>query len=297
MVKRWLSYLQQMFPWYKNWPLSFIAFFATYYMAEAIIGQLKPSFEINLLFGALTYGLFWLFLRVLDELKDYEIDKKLFRDRPLITGVVTIKDLESLALLIVFLMIVFNAFLAWINILYFIISLVYCLLMFKFFFYPKISKSLILAVISHNPVIIVLQFYILSFIFQQYGYGVFDLNIVLMMFMFWFPWLNWEVARKIRAPEQEDDYETYSQIFGLKGASAIILGLSTIVVGLLWHLILEFELSIIMGLVTSLSYLYFVFRVVLFLVNPVSKNAILKQAAEIFLIGFYASVFLVLIMG
>ena len=292
MVKRWMSYLQQMFPLHQNLPLSIVAFFATYYMAEAIIGKLNPRFEVNLLLGALTYSLFWLFLRVVDELKDYEIDKRLFRDRPLITGIVTIKDLERLALLIVFLMIVFNVFLAWINILYFIISLVYSLLMFKFFFYPKIQKSLILAVISHNPIILILQFYILSFIFLKYGYGVFDANIVLMMLMFWLPWLSWEIARKIRAPEQEDEYETYSQIFGIKGACTIVIIMSTIVIGLLWYLTMEFELSIIMSLASTVFYLYFIFRIILFLVNPVAKNAVLKRAAEIFLIGFYASVFI-----
>ena len=265
MVKRWISYLQQMFPLKQNLPLSIVAFFATYYMAEAIIGKLSPKFEVNLLAGALTYGMFWLFLRVLDELKDYEIDKKLFRDRPLITGIVTIKDLERLAIWVAVFMIALNVFLPWINILFFSISLVYCLLMFKFFFIPKISKSLILAVISHNPVVLVIQLYILSFIVYKYGYGVFDTNIVLMMLMFWFLWLNWEIARKIRAPEDEDAYETYSQIFGLNGASAIVITLSTIVVGLLWYFIMEFELSIVLGLATTVFYLYFILRVILFL--------------------------------
>ena len=124
MVKRWISYLQQMFPLKQNLPLSIVAFFATYYMAEAIIGKLSPKFEVNLLAGALTYGMFWLFLRVLDELKDYVIDKKLFRDRPLITGIVTIKDLEILAIGVAALMIVLNVFLPWINIVFFFVSLV-----------------------------------------------------------------------------------------------------------------------------------------------------------------------------
>jgi heme O synthase-like polyprenyltransferase len=290
MINRWLAYLNEMFPLQRNIPVSFIAFFATYYFAESVIGETGFYFDYTLILGAISYGLFWLFLRALDELKDYEIDKKLFRDRPLITGLVTLRDIKVLATVIGLLLVAINLFLAKVHIVFFSIAFIYCLLMFKFFFYPRIAKSLTLAVITHNPIVPITQLYIMSFIFYRYGIDVFGFDLALMILLFWLPWLNWEISRKIRAPQEEDEYETYSQIFGFRWACFVVLFLSLTTLIILWYFVLIFDMNIVTGVLLTLTFGYFAARTIMFLLKPTLERSKMKESSELFLIGYYLSI-------
>jgi len=107
--------------------------------------------------------------------------------------------------------------------------------MFKYFFWNKISQSLILAVVTHNPFVPLLMIYIMSIAWQEPS-----LNIpqVITIFLFWMPYLAWEFARKIRAPQEETDYTTYSKLVGAKGACLLFLGTSFLTIFLSFFLVL-----------------------------------------------------------
>ena len=61
------------------------------------------------------------------------------------------------------------------------------------------------------------------------------------LFTLYFPALIWEIARKIKAPKDENDYTTYSKLFGYKKATKFILVLT--IVDIITNIILVFNLN------------------------------------------------------
>ena len=92
-----------------------------------------------------------------------------------------------------------------------------------FFQKHKIAKSLPLALVTHNPVQIFINLYIVSFTVIKYQLPFFDLTNMLALLTLYFPALIWEVSRKIKAPEEETEYVTYSKLFGYKKAVNFVL--------------------------------------------------------------------------
>jgi 4-hydroxybenzoate polyprenyltransferase len=293
MLKRLWRYLLQMFPPHKNVPVTLLSFFSVFFLAEVVAGRDVLTVDLRAILGAVTLVLFLLLVRVMDEFKDYEIDKKLFKDRPLVTGVVTRKDLTVLGFATFFLLIALNLFQGWVVLGVFALCLIYSLLMYKFFFWPKIKESLILALITHNPIALLFQLYIIAFVLQRYGFGVFKRDLLLLAFLFWLPWLTWEIARKIRAPEDEDEYETYSQNFGPRGASVIVMvlvaGMGALAVYFAWKAGLGWIPVGLFGATAALV----VCRILWFVAKTTSKRAGFKPVIEFLMmvlhIGFFVS--------
>ena len=117
-----------------------------------------------------------------------------------------------------------------------------------FFQKYKIQKSLPLALVTHNPVQFIMNIYIISFTIIKYNsilpegskIPAVDLINAFACFTLYFPALYWEVSRKIRAPQDETEYVTYSKLFGYKKAAnfalfVILLDITTNFV-LVWNL-------------------------------------------------------------
>ena len=69
---------------------------------------------------------------------------------------------------------------------------------------------------THNPVQLILNLYVISFTVIKYDLEWFTLTNAMALFTLYFPALIWEVTRKIRAPKDETEYVTYSKLFGYK---------------------------------------------------------------------------------
>ena len=169
-----------------------------------------------------------LILRLMDELKDREIDRQLFSDRPLPSGRVRESDLVfSLVVLIVLFVLVNsqagNAFWAALAV------LGYALLMFVYFFMPGLLRQhLLLNLATHNPVIPLMLLYLAILFSVESGMEIHHIDwakTLLSIAMIWAPFFAWEIARKIRSAEEETAYVTYSQIFGRAGA-VLVAGLA-----------------------------------------------------------------------
>ena len=91
-----------------------------------------------------------------------------------------------------------------------------------FFQKHKIQKSLPMALLTHNPVQIIMNIYIISFVIIKYGLSVLNVYNFLAVLTLYFPALIWEVSRKIRAPKDETEYVTYSKLFGYKKATNFV---------------------------------------------------------------------------
>nr|MCR5440707.1 UbiA family prenyltransferase [Lachnospiraceae bacterium] len=208
-----------------------------------LLNEGVTSFDIGIqeFVGAYTVFAFLLWLRIADDLKDYETDKVLFPDRPLARGAVYKKDIIILCAVVEAIAVVLNIIFMN-NIIFFCILYAYGYLMSKWFFQKaKIQPSLPLALVTHNPVQMFVNLYIISFTVIKYGLRPFTITTVMTLWTLYFPALIWEVSRKIKAPKDENDYTTYSKLFGYKKATRFVMILT--IVDIITNIILVFRLN------------------------------------------------------
>ena len=284
MVTRLWRYIQTMFPVHRAFPVCLLSFVVTWCTATTVSGG-ELRFHPRLIAGAFSSVLFALLLRVMDEFKDYDLDRRLFPDRPIITGMVTVRDLTVLGWSTAVALFLLNVMLGPVIFGMFIVCFCYTLLMFKFFFWEKVRESLMYALVTHNPVVLLLQCYTISYLSP----GTINPTLLApVAVIFWLPWLTWEIARKIRAPESEDAYETYSRVFGYRGACAIVIVLVSLVfVGVLW--VSRFYGGgplLVAGIGAATCFV--AYRVVRFVRAPVSGKAPLRLVLETYLMIFFA---------
>lgn len=83
MLKRLHIYFKERYPIVPRIILGLIVFMEIYFIVLLNNGITKFNIGIQEIVGAYTVFAFLLWLRIADDLKDYETDKKLFKDRPL----------------------------------------------------------------------------------------------------------------------------------------------------------------------------------------------------------------------
>ena len=232
MLKRIGIYLNEMFP------LS--AFVGSILTAVAVqltylrLYDLKPNSLFQLLVPAFVLTAVSLLIRVMDEFKDYQDDLTNFPERPLPSGRVHKSDLVALGyfcvMLILFLSMTSSRLLIWS-----IITLLFTGLMLKWFFIEAMMrKSLPLAFITHHPIVLFNFIYLLIACTQMNAEVTFEKAIYILPVCLIFT--NWEVVRKVKTPEQETAYTTYSKIFGPRVAIFIALVLQFIFVGTVYNI-------------------------------------------------------------
>ena len=227
-LKRLYIYQKEMYPVLERLALGYIVFAEIYFIVLLNHGVTEFDLGIQELVGGFTVFSFLFWLRIADDFKDYELDCRLFPERPLPSGRVKKKDLAVFVAILITVTLVLNAVFMN-NFLFCIILYTYGSLMAVWFFQKhKIAKSLPLALVTHNPVQLLMNIYIISFAIIKYDIPKFDMINVLAVFTLYFPALIWEVSRKIRAPKDETEYVTYSKLFGYK-KSTVFVAVVTIV--------------------------------------------------------------------
>jgi 4-hydroxybenzoate polyprenyltransferase len=216
MLKRIWIYLKEMYPLFSRLVVGLGIFFELYFIVLLNYGVTDFNIGMPEFVGALTVFAFLLLLRIADDFKDYKTDKELFPERALPSGKVKKGDLITLLVVVESIVVILN--ILFMNNLPFLAFLyIYGGLMsFWFFAKGKIQKSLPLALITHNPVQIIINIYVVSFTCIKYGLDWQSLVVVFAILTMYFPGLIWEVSRKIRAPKDETKYITYSKLFGYK---------------------------------------------------------------------------------
>lgn len=270
MLKRLNIYFKEMYPIIPRLILGFLVFSEMYFIlilngggtAELdnglnIVFQNSNILEDGKLTGSATLfkiGLqeiicgftvfsFLCWLRIADDFKDYELDCRLFAHRPLPSGRVTKRDLKIfITLLIAFTLIINFIFMP--NFLFCLILYTYGSLMAVWFFQKhKIQTSLTKALVTHNPVQLILNLYIISFTLIKYkGFiNLSPLYIVCALLTLYFPAFIWEISRKLRAPKDETEYVTYSKLFGIKKPTTLIEIVT--IVDIITNMILVWQLN------------------------------------------------------
>jgi hypothetical protein len=246
------NYLAAMFPLPVMLPAALVSFLAVHWglqaMTEPSILPGSVAVTGRVLLGALSLGLFQLLLRVYDELKDAETDIALgkagdprYKDRPIVTGHVTVADLDALRAYVTWGLVVLNLLLGVDVFLAFLGAFALCWLSGKWFFWPAVSRNLLLAFATHNPLTLVLGLYVVAIFASEFTYRApLDGWVALLLLGLYLPVAAWEVGRKVRLPEEETDYQTYSKWFGWRLAAAIpgvcVIGSAVCLTAVLWHL-------------------------------------------------------------
>ncbi len=282
-------YLQYMFPPVLMVP-AFLMYFAAFYGSlQALAGYAPISLTTRSVIGAVTFVLLSLLLRVYDELKDVETDLRLGRagdpryaDRPIVTGEVRVEDIVWLRWLTTALLFAINlplfpssAFVA------FLVCFGLTYASFRWFFYPPMQRNLLLAFITHNPLVAVMLVYALVLFQADFTRDAAVVDILVLLIGLWMPLAAWEWSRKIRLPEQETDYTTYSKIVGWRVATAMVILFWTVATGCVaWTLMragfgwLGAGITIVVGCLA-------IGRAAQFLAAPTPARAELRPVSEL----------------
>ena len=266
MIKRLNIYFKEMYPIIPRLLLGFIVFGEIYFILLLNYGITDFSLGIQEIVGGITVFGFLMFLRIADDFKDYESDKRLFPDRAFPSDKVYKKDLNTVVAIDIAVLTILN-FVFMNNQFFYLFLMAYGVLMSLWFFQKhKISKSLPLALVTHNPVQMVLNLYIISFCCIKYNLKPFTLTSFLVLMTLYFPALIWEVSRKIRAPKDETEYTTYSKLFGHKKATIFVLILT--LVDIVTNLLLVINLNIIGFFVLIVNVVVMTAQFIMFIKNP-----------------------------
>ena len=278
MLKRLRIYFKERYPLAARFVLGCIVFLEIYFIILLNNNVTDFSIGVQEIVGAYTVFAFLMWLRIADDLKDYETDMRLFPDRPLPSGRVTKKDIVIVCIVAQSIVVVLNLIFMN-NFVFFCVLYAYGYLMSKWFFRRKvIQPSLPLALITHNPVQMFVNVYIISFTVTKYGLNAFTLITIMALWTLYFPALIWEVSRKIRAPKDENDYTTYSKLFGYKKSTMFVMILT--VVDIVTNMILVYNLNKITIILFVLLVSWMVWKFLSFIKDP--EKFVLVEKVELY---------------
>lgn len=223
------DYLGEMFPPAFQIPIGAASFASVYFGLQALGGATRMTVGWRALGGAATVILFSLLMRVYDELKDVETDLRLaragdprYKDRAIVTGRVQVADLVALRWTVTALLGALNLTLGfpW-PLLAFLGLFAVGWLSFRWFFWPAVSRNLLLAFLTHNPIALLVGAYVVAVYVADFGAASLPSKAALLLLAGWAPIAAWETSRKVRHPTEETEYQTYSKLLGWRTASLL----------------------------------------------------------------------------
>lgn len=266
MLKRINIYFKEMYPPISRLFVSLLIFLQVYFLLLLNHDVSDFSFDKREAIGIITIFVFLLLLRIADDFKDFKTDHVNFPDRALPSGKIFKKDLILVIALSI--AVVFTLNLLYMqNIGWFLFLFIYGALMSVWFFQRyRIQPNLILALITHNPVQFILNFYVISFVVDKYQIPFWSWQTVLVTFTMYFPVLFWEVSRKIRAPEDETQYNTYSKVMGVRKSVGLVV--IAVLLDIITNVILLWRINLPIAILLLINTGYQVLRSIQFIRNP-----------------------------
>jgi 4-hydroxybenzoate polyprenyltransferase len=240
--RRLSAYLAERFPLLGHGVLIAAYYSSNQFLARTLTHPGQPMrYDRSTLLGALTLLGFFFHLRVFDEHKDYAEDCLHYPGRVLQRGLVTLRDLKILGALAIAAEVALSAlrgpaaFVGW------LFPFIFSLLMLKEFFVRDwLKRHFLTYAVSHLLVMPLLSLMVFSFATGRPPWEA-PLWFGVYAWVGFFVTFNWEVSRKIRAPEDEiEGVDTYTRVFGTYGAAWVVLLLRVIDTALValvgWHL-------------------------------------------------------------
>lgn len=231
---RLAAYLRERFPLLGHGVLIVSYYSSNQFLARTLTDPGEPMrYGLHSLLGAVTLFCVFFHLRVFDEHKDFEDDTRHYPERVLQSGIITLRDLKILGALAISTELLLSALGGSMSLVALLLTLGFSVLMLKEFFARAwLKRHFLVYAISHMLIMPLMALTVYSFATQRYPWqapGWFWLYA----FVGFFVTFNWEVSRKIRAPEQEiDGVESYTKIFGTYGAAWLVLAIRVVDTGL-----------------------------------------------------------------
>jgi hypothetical protein len=281
MFKRLQIYIREMFPLKTYLPFAFFNHYVLFFSVQLLLGVGKPILSFYSLIGVATILGFMLIMRIFDELKDEAVDQELFKNRPYPRGAVTKPDLIFLFIMTFFVVVALNCFKTY-TLPFFLVCVGYGFLTFKWFFLKDlISSNLFLALLTHQPITLLVNIYVVSTAMVQtntvhWTSGIFGLAVV-----FFLPILGWELSRKIKARGEENRYVTYSKLLGYKWATVLSMLVNLSYTACLIYWGIRLDRSVWHIALQCIVALWMVFVYIRFLRSPYVVNRVMKQTTEI----------------
>lgn len=223
--RRLAAYLAERFPLAKHGVLIAAYASSNHFLAQALVEpERRLAYDGRFALIALALLGFFFHLRVFDEHKDFAEDSRHYPDRVLQRGLVTLGHLRWLGGIAIGLELAAAmlcgraALVAW------LIAFGYSLLMLEEFFLRQwLKERFFLYATSHLAVMPLLALTVFSFTTGLYPWQAPGLYL-LYAWVGFFVTFNWEVSRKIRAPEDEiEGVDSYTRLFGTHGAANLVL--------------------------------------------------------------------------
>jgi 4-hydroxybenzoate polyprenyltransferase len=245
-VARMRLYLRERFPLAAHSVLILSFYSSNQFLAHALAAPGAPMrYDLGSLAGGLTLLCFFLHLRIFDDHKDYEEDRRHFPDRALSRGVVTLGELKVLAAAAIALELALAAWRGPAALAAVLLALGYSVLMLKEFFARDwLRRRFFLYATLHLLIVPCLSLVVFSFATGRWFWEA-PRWYWLYACVGFFVAFNWEISRKIRAPEEEiEGVDSYTRRFGLYGAAWLVLWVRAIDTALVTIVGLHLDLSI-----------------------------------------------------
>jgi 4-hydroxybenzoate polyprenyltransferase len=286
-AKRLANYLAQMYPVPPRLFLAALTYFGVTTFLGKINGVSSAPRPVTAFVGIASIFSVMLIIRLMDEIKDKEIDRQFFPERPLPSGKIFEADIRATIVAVTLFYLLINL-VTGANFSVALFLLAYTFLMFKHFFIPTIlQKSLLLTLATHNPLVALMLLYVAALFVDQAAIELAKIDwraTVLLIVMNWATVLAWEISRKIRRPADENGYVTYSQIFGPNGALlfASTAQCVTLVIGM--YFVWSLALAPLFAVLWAIAYLVPMAAYARFLLRPTATTAKVGPYAEAYMV-------------
>ena len=263
-MQRLRAYLDERFPLLAQGLLILSYYSSTQFLAQVLQHPEGPVvYSAASFWGALLIFLIFFHLRVCDEHKDYDDDRRNYPDRILSRGVVALKEIRALGIIGVVVQLLIAGSRSSAALVALLLTLGYSLLMLKEFFVSEwLKRRFLLYTASHMLIMPLIALTVYSFVTGELPWRA-PSWYWLYSFVGLCVTLNWEISRKIRAPQDElEGVETYSSRFGYRKAALLVLGVRCLDTGLVF----------LVGARLGLGPMFFVALVGLFLLTTASYS-------------------------
>lgn len=226
-ARRLAAYVGERFPPLRHGILIAAYYSSNQFLARALAEPGRPMhYDLSTLLGALCLFLFFFHLRVFDEHKDHDEDLRNYPRRVLSRGVVTLAELRVLGAVAIVAEAALaawggrGAFVGWAAAFLFSVWMLR-----EFFVGAWLRRHLVVYATTHMLLMPLLSAMVFSFATGRAPWQA-PGTFWLYAFVGFFVSFNWEVSRKLRAPEDEiPGVDTYSSVLGRARAADLVLGM------------------------------------------------------------------------
>lgn len=262
-VLRWVTFLQERFD-----PVSHFIMIGLFVYAHYLVADASKYVNVAphlIIYVGLGTAVFFMKLRLYDEIKDYDVDVAKNPNRPLPRGLLEHFDVKKAIELCIILEVIFFTSCGMPAFGAILLAIGYSLLMYKEFFIGRyIRPHLTTYATSHTVVTFFLSIAIFSAL-SKFKLWEMDTDFYYFSAMSWLLFNIFELGRKIYQPcEEREGVDTYSSIWGKFGAVILVFVHAILASYLCLHITtvqFYFMLKLLAGQIGALALISIIFLI------------------------------------